>query len=85
MAGGIYEVNERGTPELLKFGGRQMLLMPTNGNGYVTPMAEVSRQSGLSQTDPRIITLLEKIASKQELTVSDLSRSIRDEVLQVVK
>lgn len=37
-AGRMYEVNELGMPELLTFGGKQMLMMPESGNGYVTPL-----------------------------------------------
>jgi lambda family phage tail tape measure protein len=37
-AGGMYEVNERGMPELLKVGGKQVLLM-AGQSGYVTPLA----------------------------------------------
>lgn len=38
-AGKMYEVNEQGVPELLDFGGRQFLMMPTDGDGYVTPLS----------------------------------------------
>jgi hypothetical protein len=38
-AGKMYEVNERGVPELLDFGGRQFLMMPSAGDGYVTPLS----------------------------------------------
>jgi hypothetical protein len=38
-AGKMYEVNEQGIPELLDFGGRQFLMMPGGGNGYVTPLS----------------------------------------------
>jgi hypothetical protein len=34
--GGLYEVNEDGTPELLDVGGRQFLMMGRQA-GYVTP------------------------------------------------
>ena len=37
-AGRMYEVNELGMPELLTFGGKQMLMMPESGGGYVTPL-----------------------------------------------
>lgn len=37
-AGGLYEVNERGVPELLTIGGRQMLMMAGQA-GYVTPLS----------------------------------------------
>lgn len=40
VSGGMmYPVNEEGMPELLNFGGKQMLMMPESGNGYVTPMS----------------------------------------------
>lgn len=37
-AGSMYEVNERGTPELLNVAGKQFLMMG-NQSGHVTPMA----------------------------------------------
>lgn len=37
-AGGMYEVNERGMPELLRVGGKQVLMM-AGQSGYVTPLA----------------------------------------------
>ncbi len=38
-AGGIYEVNENNTPELLNAGQKQFLLMPQSQSGSVTPVA----------------------------------------------
>jgi hypothetical protein len=38
-AGGIYEVNENNTPELLNTGQKQFLLMPQSQSGSVTPVA----------------------------------------------
>ena len=36
-AGGLYEVNERGVPELLNIGGKQILMM-AGQSGFVTPL-----------------------------------------------
>ena len=36
--GKMHPVNERGTPELLTFGNKQLLMMPPGANGRVTPM-----------------------------------------------
>ncbi len=34
----MYEVNERGVPELLNVGSKQLLMMPAGASGHVTPM-----------------------------------------------
>ena len=38
MGGKMYEVNERGMPELLNIGSKQLLMMPAGQGGRVTPM-----------------------------------------------
>jgi len=38
MGGKMYEVNERGMPELLNIGSKQLLMMPAGASGRVTPM-----------------------------------------------
>lgn len=38
MGGKMYEVNERGAPELLGMNGKQYLMMPPNNSGMVSPM-----------------------------------------------
>lgn len=51
-AGSMYEVLERGVPELLMFGGKQMLMMPQNSGGFVSPLTAQSTQSnGFSPSD----------------------------------
>jgi hypothetical protein len=47
MGGKFYDVNERGVPELLSVGNRQMLMMPQGMNGRVTPMR--SGSGGMNQ------------------------------------
>lgn len=44
-AGKMYEVNERGTPELLNVGGRQMLMM-AGQSGHVTPLGASGGRTG---------------------------------------
>lgn len=44
-SGGLYEVNERGLPELLASGGKQYLLMGSQG-GTVTPTAAAASRGG---------------------------------------
>jgi hypothetical protein len=39
IGGKLYEVTERGLPELLNIGDRQLLMMPAGRSGMVTPMA----------------------------------------------
>lgn len=39
VGGKLYEVTERGLPELLSIGDRQLLMMPAGRSGMVTPMA----------------------------------------------
>lgn len=46
MGGKMYEVNERGMPELLSVGSKQLLMMPAGQGGRVTPM----RTGGNSST-----------------------------------
>ena len=46
MGGKMYEVNERGMPELLNVGSKQLLMMPAGQGGRVTPM----RSGGGSST-----------------------------------
>ena len=51
-AGAMYEVLERGVPELLMFGGKQMLMMPQNSGGFVSPLTAQNTQSnGFSPSD----------------------------------
>lgn len=40
MGGKMYAITEKGMPELLDFGGQQMLLMPPGRGGHVTPMRQ---------------------------------------------
>lgn len=45
VAGGMYEVNELGMPELLNVGGKQVLMM-AGQSGYVTPLAAAAWSGG---------------------------------------
>ncbi len=58
----MYEVNERGMPELLNVGSKQLLMMPAGRSGHVMPMAGSRTGGGITQnvtfhlavpTDPR--------------------------------
>ena len=40
MGGKMYAITEKGMPELLNFGGQQMLLMPPGRGGHVTAMRQ---------------------------------------------
>lgn len=42
VSGGIFEINERGEPEILNSGNRQFLLMPQGSNGSVQPVLNPS-------------------------------------------
>lgn len=44
LAGGMYQVNEAGVPELLEVGGSQFLMM-AGQSGHVTPLASASRST----------------------------------------
>ena len=50
----------------------------------ITPKSKAN-QSGGSWTDPRIITLLEQIANKKDITEDQLGRVVTQSVLQVIK
>lgn len=64
--GKMHPVNERGTPELLTFGNKQLLMMPPGANGRVTPMrtgggngggfTQVINNNYSAPTDPRTQT-----------------------------
>lgn len=45
-AGKMYQVNERGIPELLNMGDQQFLMMPQGGSGYVSPMGAAGGTGG---------------------------------------
>lgn len=48
--GKFYDVTERGLPELLRFGGRQMLMMPPGQQGVVQPVGGGGRGGAYSPT-----------------------------------
>lgn len=48
LGGRMYEVNERGVPELLTVRNRQMLLMPPNVSGMVSPMRGAAAGGGMT-------------------------------------
>lgn len=50
LGGRMYEVNERGVPELLSVRNRQMLLMPPNVSGMVSPMRGAAAGRQFEQT-----------------------------------
>lgn len=61
-AGGMYEVNERGVPELLTIGGKQMLMM-AGQSGYVTPLAwkgggAAGQAASRSSASPVVVNVL---------------------------
>lgn len=49
MGGKMYEVNERGMPELLNIGSKQLLMMPAGQGGQVTPMRAGRGGGGFTQ------------------------------------
>lgn len=53
-AGGLYQINERGRPEVLSVGGAQYLMMGRNG-GYVTPTDAGGAGSAMASDGPIII------------------------------
>ena len=75
-AGQMYEVNERGTPELLTYGGKQYLMMG-NQSGNVTPMG--SGGGGMQQHGGNVIVNVHGAPSQpqvQERTDSGGNRVI---------
>lgn len=44
MGGKLYEVNERGLPEIVTIRNKQLMMMPPGVNGHVTPMRAGGRQ-----------------------------------------
>ncbi|NYT76558.1 phage tail tape measure protein [Alcaligenaceae bacterium] len=56
LGGGMYDVNERGIPELLTVGGRQMLMMGRQP-GHVTPLLPADRGSAPARNSAPNITI----------------------------
>ena len=89
-AGKMYEVNELGMPELLTFGGKQMLMMPENGNGYVTPLGGVTGSGGVggapivvNVTMNSVVNTADRERAKAELAPL-ITNAIRDAQLNGV-
>lgn len=89
-AGKMYEVNELGMPELLTFGGKQMLMMPENGNGYVTPLGGVTGSAAVggspivvNVTMNSVVNTADRERAKAELAPL-ITNAIRDAQLNGV-
>ena len=77
--GKMYEVNERGTPELLNIGNRQFLMM-ANQSGNVTPTADGESSTGgsLSISVPISIDMGNRMAS-------ELRNEMEEAALRVIR
>lgn len=73
-AGKMYEVNELGMPELLNFGGKQMLMMPESGNGYVSPLGGGAGSGGVGGGSPVIVN----VTMNSVVNTADMERAKRE-------
>ena len=71
----MYEVNERGMPELLNVGSKQLLMMPAGQGGRVTPMRAGGNSSMVNNfylpgpvqhgTESQIASRLDRVQRRQ--------------------
>lgn len=82
-AGKMYEVNERGTPELLNIGKRQLLMMGPQG-GHVTPLDTGASNKQSSQGGGTVIKIESVVNAAPGTNVAELSAMIdqRDRQLE---
>ena len=77
VSGGMmYPVNEKGMPELLNFGGKQMLMMPESGSGYVTPLSTGTGGAGAAGGTTIINIMLDSATPDPERVAYQLAPAV---------
>lgn len=84
-AGGIYEVNEGGKPELLQMDGRNYLLAGKGGGSVIPAVADTSGRASRSNGDVVIhnygsqkVTTQRRPDGRTEVTVREMAASLQD-------